>query len=334
MAIRALNRSGPRDESFRYEVVDAITRTQLPPGDPSWGAFAAAARRLIERGDDDVDRQVGAFALAHWPVDKSPDLLGILLGHLRSGTTHTYRAVTALGRLGAAASDALPDLMAYADRLQTEGWNGTFVQSAQKAACRIDPTLGSRYPEAAEQLRIEEASEAALRDPWARPETSPNLAQWASRLVRSGQTDLLTVTCLHTQGDRESARQDLLRRLEADLATAPESLRADLEKACEIVRTAVIPPEAEPEVSRSLAIVNLTVTARVLCIDRQHPKEIAIHEALQPFETPGTPGPDVTPATFEKVSQALKAVDPEFEASWRKQLRKEYPWLDRTLPAL
>ncbi len=322
IVLQALRMPVSPSDDFRYEIADAVTRS-LTSDDAAWPTLAKAMRDQLQDADL-AGRSIAAFALATWPVDKPEGVKEVLLEFLRSNATHSYRAAFALCHLGPSAVDVVPELLAF-----SAAHYGGVARHAREAACRLQPSLRAQYPDIDATLRAEEEAEASRSG--VLPHRS--IGEWAVAEFRSGHMDRLSLSFLHAE-DPEASRRDLLSQLESEWATAPDSLREDLGKAIELIRKAALPTDADPGTPRTLALNNLTITARVLAIDNPSMNEVKISEAMERFETHGAAGPMVTPETFEQVSKALIAIDPSFEKAWRTQVRKEYPWLDRSIPGL
>jgi hypothetical protein len=172
--------------------------------------------------------------------------------------------------MGDAASDAVPALLAYAER--TKSWTAGYASSALEAACRLKPELRAQFPEIDQKLKAEEMPLAV------NPPSAPS-----------------------------------------NIASAQNASPAD---------------EEAPVHARPVALVNLTLDARVMLVEHENPNHERIEGVLREFDGPGAVPDTKTPVTREnyaKLSSALREIDPQFEAEWRKTVAINYPWLDRTL---
>ncbi|MCI0536005.1 MAG: hypothetical protein L0Z50_12335 [Verrucomicrobiales bacterium] len=321
--------SAPDKMGFRFTVADQLT-SYLAEFPQDVAPFIAALRPMLN--DSQLgQRFLAAYALASWPGDKSPEVQGELLRELKDRSKHSYRAASALGKLGAEALDTIPDLLAYADA--TKNWSAGYANNALEAVCRINPELRTEYPEIDQKLKQEDEAMSKQREV-----TPQSLGEWVSRLDKAGDSDFVQALTgsLGAGQTAEQARESLLSGLEAELARAPEEQRAALTKAIKLVRETPAEVEEEPVHARPLALGNLTLDARVLLVDGENPNRVKIEQVLTEFDDRRLQAgdkPKVTAENYSALSQALWEIDPQFQGEWRKTILKNYPWLDRILPA-
>jgi RNA polymerase sigma factor (sigma-70 family) len=258
----------PEKSSFRFTIADQLL--QYLRVHPEQTAEFQAALEPMLNDPKPGQRYLAAYALASWPGDKPAEVKRELLRELNGASPYSYRAARALGGLGAAASDAVPELLAYAERMK--GWSPDSASSALEAACRLKPELRAQFPEIDQKLNDEQIP-LAMNSPSAPTE----------------------------------------------VASAQITASAD---------------EEAPVHARPVALVNLTLDARVMLAQQENLNREKLEAVLRQFDGPG-PVPDTkTPITREnytKLCNALRETDPAFEAEWRKTIGLNYPWLDRTL---
>jgi RNA polymerase sigma factor (sigma-70 family) len=263
-ALRATEKRG-----FRFTIVEKLTHyLQIHPEQTA--TFRAALEPMLN-DPKPAQRFVAAYALASWPGDKPEEVKRELLRQLKKASPNSYNAARALGRLDASASDAVPELLAYAER--TKQWTAGYASSALEAACRLRPELRAQFPEIDQKLKVE-------------------------------------------------------------LAPVPQNLPSVLLKP-DSAQDAPPSEEEPPAHARPVALVSLTLDARVLLVEQENPNRDKIERVLHQFDGPGGM-PDtkttVTPDNYAQLSKALRDVDAPFEAEWRKTVSINYPWLDRVLP--
>ena len=316
--------STPDKAGFRFTVVDQLTG-YLAEFPQDLAPFVAALRPMLNDAQSG-QRFLAAYALASWPGEKSPEVKGELLREMADRSKHSYRAASALGKLGPEALDTIPDLLAYAEA--TKNWGAGYANNALEAVCRIKPELRTEYAEIDQKLKQEEGAMIA----------SQSLGKWVSTLDKAGDSDFVQALTgsLGAGPNAEHARESLLSSLETELARAPEDQRAALTKAIKFVRETPAEAEEEPVHARPLALGNLTLDARVLLVDGENADRSKIEEVLAEFDgrrlQTGSK-PKVTAENYSALSQALWEIDPQFQGEWRKAILKNYPWLDRILPA-
>ncbi|HKS37593.1 MAG TPA: hypothetical protein VJW76_10415, partial [Verrucomicrobiae bacterium] len=123
--------------------------------------------------------------------------------------------------------------------------------------------------------------------------------------------------------------------LEREMQQASESQRAAVQNAIDAVRQ--LDPSIKPEETerRPLPMANLAMDARVMLVDSDNPNRDKLESTLNEFQIQLLQKPgdaNVTPERFRVLSEAIRGIDPAFQSAWRKQVLKNYPWLDRVLP--
>ena len=81
-------------------------------------------------------------------------------------------------------------------------------------------------------------------------------------------------------------------------------------------------------------MASLALDARVMLVDSDNPNRDKLESTVNEFQIRYLQKPDdanVTPERFRVLSKAIRDIDPEFQAAWRKQVLQNYPWLDRVL---
>ena len=84
-----------------------------------------------------------------------------------------------------------------------------------------------------------------------------------------------------------------------------------------------------------MAMMMLVLDARILLQDGNNPNENRLERALDEFHMQhirNVTDANVTTERYRVLSAAIRDIDPEFQTQWRKQVLKNYPWLDRVLP--
>ena len=81
-------------------------------------------------------------------------------------------------------------------------------------------------------------------------------------------------------------------------------------------------------------MAGLALDARVMLVDSDNPNRDKLESTLNEFQMQYQKAGDanVTAERFRMFSETIGEIDPDFQAAWRKQVLKNYPWLDRTLP--
>lgn len=273
-------------------------------------------------------RGLAAYALASWPGEKPPEVKRELLRELQERSDRSYRAARGLGKLGPEAADTVSALLAYAEA--TKSWRAVYGSSALEAACRLQPELRAKYPEIDRKLKEEES---LFKGPPPRPQT---LGEWVASLPQNErEQEEALVRRLNDRFDGETpveAKEAFITSLQAELARAPETQRAALTKAIELVRA--MPAALEPR-SRTISAGNLTLDARVLLVQVENPNSERIFELLRRVDEERMrtdPRATITAENFTQLANALREIDPGFESEWRKSVLLSYPELDRILP--
>ena len=82
-------------------------------------------------------------------------------------------------------------------------------------------------------------------------------------------------------------------------------------------------------------MASLALDARIMLVDSDNPNRDKLENILNEFQMQYRQKPgdaNVTTERYGVLSEAIRGIDPEFQALWRKQVLKNYPWLDRVLP--
>jgi len=292
--------------------------------------FMSALQPLLSDSNSH-ERLLAAYAFASWPGEKPPAVKDVLLAELKARTTvHSYIAAQGLGKLGAQAADAVPELLAYAEA--TKGWTAGYAESALEAACRLQPELRAQYPAIDAKLKQEEGAfnhptETQIYQPvdvantLADPERGPALRETFIASIKNSQ-------------EPERSKASLVSLLEEALAQAPESRRAGVQIAIDAVRqidTSIKAKEAE----RPVAMASLALDARVMLVDSDNPNRDKLESTLNELQMQylqKAGDANVTPERFRVLSETIRGIDPAFQSAWRKQVLQNYPWLDRILP--
>ncbi|MCC7376377.1 MAG: sigma-70 family RNA polymerase sigma factor [Verrucomicrobiales bacterium] len=317
----------PKLDPFRFALVDHLAVQWFNLG-PFAETMVAAAARMVP-SQREAERFVGAYAIARWPGPKSVAVREVLIAELKTRGTYSFNAATALGFLGAEALPHLPDLLEYAEAMRQLPNQG-YTDRALEAACRLDPTLASRFPEAAQRLEQQQPTpEATLSIKPA------SLSDWILDTLKKPDGTNLLCAWLDHAGDPATARAELIRALQDRLPNAGGESRTTLEEQIARLQTLKAASETPPESLRKVTWNNLTLTARVLAIDQGESQEVNVQALLEKLSAEMPESSDehpVTPESFQRFVEALRGMDPEFERSWRQNLRRDYPWLDRILP--
>jgi RNA polymerase sigma factor (sigma-70 family) len=86
--------------------------------------------------------------------------------------------------------------------------------------------------------------------------------------------------------------------------------------------------EFEPEpVPVEVPFANLVLDARVLLVDKPHPKEKEFERVLEQLNAIGNE--PISAVNFGRIKTELRRIDPDFANEWEVQIYKQYPWLDR-----
>jgi RNA polymerase sigma factor (sigma-70 family) len=139
--------------SFRFSVVDQLT--QYLRVHPEQAAAYRVELEPMLKDSKASQRFLAAYALAFWPGENPAGVKRELLRELKETSKYSHHAAQALGNLGEAGVDTVPELLAYAER--TRQWTAGYSSSALEAVCRLRPELRTEYPEINRKLVAEEA---------------------------------------------------------------------------------------------------------------------------------------------------------------------------------
>lgn len=277
-------------------------------------------------------RLLAAFALACWPGERESAVKAELLAELKDRkTSHTHLAAEGLGKLGAQAADAVPALLAYAEATKDLG-NGT-ADGALEAACRLQPDLRTRYPSIDAKLKQEE--NAISRGAETTKVYGPG--EVANVLADPEQGPALLdslISVIKNRVEPEKARESLVSLLEKELQQASESQRAAVQSAIDAVRLMDTSANSEVTEKPPMPMTQLVLHARLMLQEGNNPNESRLERALDEFHMQhvrNVTDANVTTERYRVLSAAIRDIDPEFQAQWRKQVLKNYPWLDRVL---
>lgn len=328
----------PADD-FQFTLLDLLS-PRLSGASAEAGALRDVLRGELA-GDSARQRLLAAYALASMAGEQRPEIQAELLKALTTKSADTYRVTRALGQLGPEGRTAVPALLAFATDTETYA-DGSFSRSARTAACRLDPTLRSQFPEIDAQLKQEEEA-AAVPAVVDAQSTAPTVGQVVLQMYRRLGKQRLSFP--DTGADPEAMRQTWIAGLEAEMNRAPVEERAEILQAMEWIRSVRTLGEQEPEqpAPAALPFDTLILAARVLATDLASEPgrgfdEVRFSAFLEKFPlarpSPGGERVPVTAANFANFSQALRDYDARFEQDWRKALRRDYPALDRAVPEL
>ncbi|MFO1499261.1 MAG: hypothetical protein U1G07_12845 [Verrucomicrobiota bacterium] len=323
--VLALRAGGP--EGFGFTIVDKLAG-YVPAGSRDGAAFREALAPMLQ-DPNSAQRLLAAYAMASWPGETTPPVKAELVQALRESSKFAHHAADALAKLGPAAADAAPDLLAFAEA--AKDWGAGYRERALEAACRLNPELRSQFPEVDEKLKIEE------QPPSSRALTSASFADWVVSLDKLGDDAFAEVlrNALPAGTDGAQARSALAALLRNELDQAAGERRPGLERALHFLESgaAGLPRDSEPPI-RPVSLAALAFDARVLLADQDKPQRQALEGVLAEFEAGrremGGP-PVVTAENFATLAQALSRVDPTFQKEWRQAVMKNYPWLDRVV---
>lgn len=333
LAGRLLTNGDSRDIDFRLAVLDQIKASRTSS---LLGPEHEAQLRQNLASASAKERLIAAAALVGLKLPlgaEAAQVKAVLLQELQSREAQSYRAAQALGRMGTAAADAVPVLLAYAEA--TKDWPNGYASSAMEAACRLDPAVRAQHPEITARLSMEDAptqSTAASATSFAEHLTSL-YKQGEETLRRSLTSGIDSIGQLDSEAGMQ-ARERLLAGLEQELTRASGTTHTALEKAIELVRNSPPPTQIADPVSTPLPLENLLMDARVLLVDNPHPKARQLESMFDAFreeQRSGGKSPDVTAGNFKKLAAKLEVIDPEFRKEWERAVMKNYPWLDRVL---
>jgi len=303
---------------IRYLIVNTLAEHfgHLPE---DAGTFVSAMQSLLSDSDPH-ERLLAA-------------LKDVLLAELKARTTdRSHIAAQGLGKLGAQAADAVPDLLAYAEATKDLG-NGS-ADGALEAACRLQPDLRAQYPEIDAKLKQEE--NAISR----RAETKKDYGsgEVASALADSEQGHALRdsfISAIKNSPEPGKTRQSFVSALEKELQHAPESQRAAVQSTIDAVRQIDTSIKSEETERRPIPMSSLVLDARVMLVDSANPNKDKLdgrlNELLVHYRQIDA-NSSVTTERFRVLSEAIRSIDPEFQSLWQKQVLQNYPWLDRILP--
>jgi RNA polymerase sigma factor (sigma-70 family) len=316
---------------IRFQIVDRLADHFAQRPDDA-AAFVSALQPLLDDSQPQ-ERLLSAYALASWPGEKPPAVKAELLAELKDmKTSHPYRAADGLARLGTPAADAVPELLAYADATRDLG-NGS-ADHALEAACRLQPDLRARYPAIDAKLKQEE--EAIRQGAGTRRDYTPG--EVAGALADPAQGPALRdsfLSAIKNSPEPEKTRQSFVSALENALAQAPESQRAALQNAIDAIGRIDASIKPENAERPPLPMSSLVLDARVMLLDSGNPDKDrldgTLNEMLAQYQQ-AVADSTVTPERFQALSKTIREFDPEFHTAWRKQVLKNYPWLDRALP--
>jgi hypothetical protein len=277
------------------------------------------------------ERLLAAYALASWPGEKPPTLKDVLLAELKArATVHSYIAAQGLGKLGAQAIDAVPELLAYAQATK-DGCAGC-AESAVEAACRLQPELRTQYPNIDSKLKQEEVALSYVG-----PVESSGSLDTSSALADPEKGPVLLESLISTiqhNSDPDKAKADLIGALEQSLDRASGEQRTAIQNAIDAIRqTDISPKEAETE-RPPVSMISLVLDARILLQDGNNPNEERLERALDDFHSQhirNVADASVNTERYRVLSEAIRGIDAQFHTAWRKQVLKNYPWLDRVL---
>ncbi|MBI4662042.1 MAG: sigma-70 family RNA polymerase sigma factor [Verrucomicrobia bacterium] len=331
--LAALRSVDKRSDGFRFTIVDHLTH-YFEPHAEDLEAFAAAFRPFLE-DPWPSQRLLAGYALASWPGEKPQAVKEELLNELRTRTNpHSYRAASGLGKLGPSAADAVPELLAYAEA--TQNWSAGYREHALEAACRLQPELRSQYAAIDAKLKQEEAALSKAAD--IKPGNSLNLAAKLADPEQGASLIQGFVSSIQESLEPEKARETLAEHLQQVLAEASPGQRGAVEQALEAVRRAETSTKPSGAERPLLPISSLILDARVMLVqdggERRSDKLEHLLNELQKQYLGAKSKTSVTAERFEALAKAIGEIDPQFQAEWRKEVLRNYPWLDRmVLPA-
>lgn len=314
-----------RSGGFAFTVIDFLSNffRHTPAG---LDHFAPAMRQLLA-DPNTQQRLVAAFALASWPGPKPPELKGLLLAEIKARSTHSFRAAAALGHLGPAAADTVPQLLEYAKA--TEGLaSGGYTEAALIAACRLQPDLREQYPVIDAKLKEEEAILAGNAAPPQAEALDP--AKLPAKLAHPESGPLFLESLLSSaEHHPETHAPHLLELFQTAAAHATPEQLPSVQSAITNLKARAKSPKKSPPERPPLSLINIMLEARILLTDNPNPNERKIESALDQFHN--IREQKVTAENFVQISTALKQIDPGFHQEWQTQVMKTYPWLDRLL---
>lgn len=328
--LSSLRPAKDREDGFRFTMIDVLAG-RFVYNDDQAQLFVGALHSRLDH-DKSEERLLAAYALATWPGSKPAEVKNELLAQLKAGSTYSFRAAQALGKLGSDAVDAVPELLAFAQAKRE--FSGGYADAALQAACRLQPELRTKYPEIDARLSREEA---ALLDPGPK---SISQRELVTRLASASEGPEFQKMLLDGfQRSSPSELSAILQSFEALLPQVGGEERSALES---FLGQARLISSDNPEGKTTPPIpspASLLVNARVLLTDISHPQEAAIERALDHFfEQRGTTIGQA-PASigqwlehYAALSSSLREIDPNFQRQWRQSLLKSTPWLDRHLP--
>jgi RNA polymerase sigma factor (sigma-70 family) len=301
--------------------------------------FVSALHPLLSDSDPH-ERLLAAFALGSWPGEKPSAVKDVLSAELKARTTdHSYLAAQGLGKLGAQAADAVPDLLAYAEAIK--GSDAGYARSALEAACRIQPDLRSQYPDIDEKLKQEESTSTQPGEIRVTDFRVVSPGELAAKLADAAERAALVeglVSSIKGSSEPEKTKESFLTQLEQMFVNAPENQRVAIQNVIHAVRQTDSSIKSEETRRRPVAMASLALDARIMLVDSDNPNRDKLENILNEFQIQylqkGGDGGDanVTTERYRALSETIRGIDPEFQTRWRKQVLKNYPWLDRVMP--
>src|SRR5439155_4825271 len=215
--LAALRARDKLSDGTRYLTVNSLAEHfgQFPE---DAATFVSAVQSLLSDSDPH-ERLLAAYALASWPGEKPSALKDVLVAEVKARTTdHSYIAAQGLGKLGAQAADAVPDLLAYAEA--TKSWTAGYAESALEAACRLQPELRAQYPAIDAKLKQEEG---AFNHPTETQIYQPvDVANTLADPERGRALRESFISGIKNSPEPEKSKASLVSLLEEALAQAPE----------------------------------------------------------------------------------------------------------------
>ena len=328
--LAALRARDKLSDGTRYLTVNSLAEHfgQFPE---DAATFVSAVQSLLSDSDPH-ERLLAAYALASWPGEKPSALKDVLLAEVKARTTdYSYIAAQGLGKLGAQAADAVPELLAYAEA--TKGWAAGYAESALDAACRLQPELRTQYPTIDSKLKQEES---AIGHPMETQIYRP--VEVANTLADPEQGPALRESFLAgitNSPEPERSKETTLVLLEEALAQTPENHRDTVQSTIDAVRKIDTSIQLEKTKRPPIPMSSLVLDARILLVDSNNPNKerlaSALNELLAQYPQ-NVSESSVTPDRVRVLSKTIREIDAEFHAAWRKKVLKTYPRLDRILP--
>lgn len=325
--LSALKASDKKSQGFPFTIVDILSGTAQ--NDASiLDAFGPSMRSMLRDGDRS-QQFLAAYATASWPGEKPAETKAVFLRELADLSPEAHRAAFGLGKLGASAAEAVPLLLEYAKK--AADWaGGGYTESALTAACQIDPSLRAHYPAIDAKLKQGESARAAMQNGPVVQVITPE--QMVAQLADPEKGQALFKSMLASAGQEGSPEnaERAMALLSSALTFATPAQQPAIQAMIDQLRSEAPQGDKTAAEPPRLSVADLLLEARVLLTDNPNPREARIEEALEEFQV--LRKEKLTPELLAKVSEAMRKIDPEFQAAWQAQLVKNLPWIDRMLP--